>query len=37
MTRREWLSAVGLVALIACGGPPQHSESTVTLTVDGMI
>ena len=37
MTRREWLAAVGLVTLLACGGPPQPTESTVTLTVDGMI
>jgi hypothetical protein len=37
MTRREWLAAAGMVTLIGCSGPPQTTESTVTLIVDGMI
>jgi hypothetical protein len=43
MTRRELLAAIGIATFVDCGrsGRPQpeqsQGESTVTLTVDGMI
>jgi hypothetical protein len=42
MTRRELLAAIGIATFVDCGrSEPQpeqsQGESTVTLTVDGMI
>lgn len=44
MTRREWLATIGLATLVSCrrteGPQPDRApgpDSTVTLTVDGMI